>query len=41
MVDGSIVKSGDYDLVKEIETFGYDKFKKNGTHIIEEMKTHE
>lgn len=41
MIDGSIVKSGNYELVKEIETFGYDKFKKNRTHAIEEMKTHE
>ncbi|MCI8544843.1 MAG: Fe-S cluster assembly ATPase SufC [Bacilli bacterium] len=41
MIDGSIVKSGNYELVKEIETFGYDKFKKNRTHVIEEMKTHE
>ena len=41
MIDGSIVKSGNYELVREIETFGYDKFKKNRTHVIEEMKTHE
>jgi len=41
MIDGNIVKSGNYELVKEIETFGYDKFKKNRTHAIEEMKAHE
>lgn len=41
MIDGKIVKSGNYELVKEIETFGYDKFKKTGTHIIEEMNAHE
>lgn len=41
MIDGSIVKSGNYELVKEIETFGYDKFKKNRTHAIEEMNAHE
>ncbi|MCI9233753.1 MAG: Fe-S cluster assembly ATPase SufC [Bacilli bacterium] len=41
MIDGSIVKDGNYDLVKEIETFGYDKFKKNRTHAIEEMNAHE
>ncbi len=38
MIDGTIVKSGDISLVEEIEKFGYDKFKKNGTHVIEEMK---
>lgn len=41
MIDGRIVKSGNYELVKEIETSGYDKFKKTRTHVIEEMKNHE
>lgn len=41
MVDGSIVKSGTVSLVKEIEEFGYDKFKKNSAHVIEEIKNHE
>lgn len=41
MVDGAIVKSGDATLVKEIETFGYDKFKKNSTHAIEESNDYE
>ncbi len=41
MIDGSIIKSGNYDLVKEIEAYGYDKFKKSSTHELEEMKNHE
>lgn len=41
MIDGVIVKSGDASLVKEIETLGYEKFKKNSTHIIEEVSEHE
>lgn len=41
MIDGKIVKSGDATLVKEIETSGYDKFKKNGTHAIEGSEKHE
>ncbi len=36
MKDGSIIKSGSYDLVKEIETNGYDKIE--GTFIKEEVK---
>lgn len=41
MIDGAIVKSGNASLVKEIETLGYEKFKKNSTHIIEETSEHE
>lgn len=41
MLNGTIVKSGDISLVKEIETSGYDKFQKNSTHVIEDMKDHE
>ena len=41
MIDGSIVKSGDSSLVEEIETSGYDKFKKSGTHAMEASNHHE
>ncbi len=41
MINGTIVKSGDVSLVKEIEDSGYDKFKKSSTLIIEELKKHE
>ena len=41
MFGGKIIESGDFSLVKEIETNGYDKFKKNSTHIIEEAEKHE
>lgn len=41
MIDGTIIKSGDYSLVRQIETSGYDKFKKHSTHIIEEKEKYE
>lgn len=42
--DGKIVKSGNYDLVKEIETKGYDEVIKNnsiGTCLIKEITANE
>lgn len=41
MVDGTIIQSGDASLVEQIEKFGYDKFKKNSTVVIEDLKDHE
>lgn len=41
MIDGTIIKSGDISLVKEIEDSGYDKLKKNGTLVIKDLDTHE
>lgn len=41
--NGSIIKSGDSSLVKEIEEFGYDKIKKtiSSTCIVKENMSHE
>ncbi len=46
MIDGKIVKTGDFSLVKEIETEGYSKYinKKDnsiGTCVVKEMISHE
>lgn len=41
MIDGTLVKSGNASLVEEIEKFGYDKFKKNSTGVIEDLEKHE
>ena len=36
MIDGKIVKSGDYSLVSEIEKNGYENIIKDSTNVIEE-----
>lgn len=47
MMDGKIVKTGDYNLVNEIENNGYNDIKKNikfnsfGTCIVKEIHNHE
>ena len=44
IIDGKIVKTGDFSLVKEIEEKGYDVIKKNnktGTGVIEEFNSNE
>ena len=41
LIDGKIVKSGDFSLVKEIETLGYEKTKKTKSTIIKENEKHE
>lgn len=44
LLDGKIVKSGDFTLVKQIEENGYDEFKKNnksGSNVVEENEVNE
>ncbi|MBE6144389.1 MAG: Fe-S cluster assembly ATPase SufC [Firmicutes bacterium] len=41
MIDGKIVKSGDYSLVNEIEKNGYENILNDSTNIIEEKEVYE
>ena len=41
MIDGKIVKSGDYSLVKEIEDNGYKNILNISTNSLEENNNHE
>ena len=44
IIDGKIIKTGDFSLVKEIEEKGYDVIKKNnktGTGVVEEFNSNE